>query len=155
LNYGYGNYGNYGYGYGNYGNYYYPNYYNVSTQNFMNCPNGVCPAGMQNDLPQNALPEMTTVSQEQPAPAGTPAPMGPNQLKIRNPRSSRGALTYVLNGNPFKIEPGQAQVLDATRKWVIAFNRGPGMGNAVYSLTPGMTYNFTVSLKGWELMSQP
>jgi hypothetical protein len=72
----------------------------------------------------------------------------PANITISNPTTNGIALSYMLDGQVFTMQPGQIQKLERTA--TIDFNRGGAFGNARYSLTDGV-YTFTPSGIGWEL----
>jgi hypothetical protein len=71
-------------------------------------------------------------------------------ITITNPAASKVTFSYTLDGNAYAIPPGYSQELREDRVWVIQFSRGTNLGQARYSLLPGM-YSFTNTDHGWEL----
>lgn len=72
------------------------------------------------------------------------------RILLLNPADNLGEIHYLLAGDPFAMEAGMMQEMrrDAT---VIRFDRGPGFGEARYTLRPG-TYRFVVTDHGWDLV---
>jgi len=89
------------------------------------------------------------VTNELPRPAA-PTPLG-GPIEINFPASQQGKVNYSLNNYKYSIGPGESQVIQSDRAWVIAFDRGSNLGTARYSLTPGNTYEFSGTEKGWNL----
>lgn len=71
-------------------------------------------------------------------------------IKLINPRSTGGSVSYTLNNFKYTINPGESQTLNLDREWVISF--GNGLGKQVnYRLAEGF-YEFTVSPDtGWDV----
>jgi hypothetical protein len=97
-----------------------------------------------------------------PAEAGLPVVSGdlvpssrnPNQdpsVIITNPDSNAGSISYVINNDLEKLEPGQSQELPAGN-WTIKFDRGGGNGQETYALEEGY-YEFAIGDNGWDLSS--
>jgi hypothetical protein len=71
---------------------------------------------------------------------------------ITNKKEAATPVHFVLdNREPYSLEPGQQQRLDANRRWIIEFDRGNRQGTARYSLTQG-AYEFRVVDGKWELV---
>lgn len=88
-----------------------------------------------------------------PAPQAVYASPTPASIRIVNPPTSTVVMSYTLNGQPYKIAPGQEQTL--TQTYVIEFNRGGSAGIARYALSDGV-YTFTPAANGaWELYHAP
>lgn len=66
-----------------------------------------------------------------------------------NPSSSGVTVSYRLNGEGYRMEPGMSQRLQPAN-WTIEFDRGGAMGVSQYRLGAG-TYAFTPTETGWEL----
>lgn len=71
-------------------------------------------------------------------------------LLIMNPATTGGGMEYVINSQNYSTPAGYNQAFSGTGGWLAQFNRGPGFGDARYSLNPG-TYYFASTDHGWEL----
>lgn len=93
-----------------------------------------------------------------PAGVGTPVPAAlsdPNDratsgLLIMNPSRNKVGVEYIVNDQNYSIPSGYNQRIPGTGTWLVQFNRGPGFGDARYSLTEGTYYWATIE-RGWEL----
>ena len=72
-------------------------------------------------------------------------------IELVNPPDSTQAISYVLNGAAYSIQPGQVQPLVYDRTYTIRFNRGTPGNDAVYSLKPGR-FKFVIGQFGWDLV---
>jgi hypothetical protein len=70
-----------------------------------------------------------------------------------NPPTSRGTVTYAINGNRYVSEPGMGQHLQPAQEWIVQYDRGEGFGTTSYTVTDG-TYYFTPTDRGWELYKE-
>lgn len=71
-------------------------------------------------------------------------------LLIMNPAATGVGMEYVINNQNYSTPAGYDQTFSGTGSWLAQFNRGPGFGDARYSLNPG-TYYFASTDRGWEL----
>ena len=81
-----------------------------------------------------------------------PATVAPATVLIVNPAENQSTLAYAINGQPFTLQAGASQPLDATPEMTIEFDRGLSAGTARYPLTAG-TYTFASTDEGWDLVS--
>ena len=70
-------------------------------------------------------------------------------VKFVNPEEFGVAMNFAVDGIAQSVPSGFTQSLDATSTSVIEFNRGEGLGNARYTLSPG-TYEFQYGDSGWQ-----
>ena len=71
-------------------------------------------------------------------------------MKLTNPRTTGGDLSYTLNNVRYNIRPGESQTVNMDREWIIKFDNGIGKQIA-YRLQDGM-YEFSVSPeRGWDV----
>ena len=74
-------------------------------------------------------------------------------LLIMNPASNAMDIAYVVNNASQSSQAGSNRLFPGTGTAVAQFNRGPGFGDAKYSLTEG-SYFFASTNKGWELYNR-
>jgi hypothetical protein len=72
-----------------------------------------------------------------------------DRIILQNPDENGGPVNYVLGETPFAMDAGMRQDVRLVTT-EIRFARGPGLGEARYSLRSG-TYRFVVTEKGWDL----
>ncbi len=77
-------------------------------------------------------------------PAGEVAPVP----VLVNPSSHE--LAYLVNGQLYRLGPGERHQLGTAKRWVIQFDRGGDFGEATYEVSAG-THVFQVGERGWEL----
>ncbi len=101
----------------------------------------VNPPVVTNPLPGNpASPNSVTTGY---APNNAP-------ITIANPDGYSTPLSFTLNGQTVRLEPGKATTITFDRNYVIKFDRGGNFGTAEYSLRDG-TFEFVVGENGWDL----
>lgn len=71
-------------------------------------------------------------------------------ITIRNPSGHQSAITFRLNGQQVRLEPGQATSITYDRAYTIEFDRGNQYGTQGYSLRDG-TFEFQIGDRGWDL----
>ena len=71
-------------------------------------------------------------------------------VKIVNPSSTQFTLTYFIDGQLYRLEPGKTHDIDVDPTSTIEFGRGGDNGTAKQRLTGG-TYAFESTAKGWDL----
>jgi hypothetical protein len=71
-------------------------------------------------------------------------------ILLLNHFSSRGTITYNLDGNKYIMEPGMGQRLPDYAQATVDFDRGGGFGPVEYTVKPG-TFTFTPTDEGWQL----
>lgn len=91
----------------------------------------------------------------EPLPSSIADPKGrvTSGLLIMNPASNTVDIAYVINNASQTTQAGSNHLFPGTGKWVAQFNRGPGFGDAKYSLTEG-SYFFANTDHGWELYNR-
>lgn len=85
-----------------------------------------------------------------PLPNAAPEANYQGRILLLNPDDNGGEIYYLLDNEEFSMQPGMLQDLEADAIEV-RFNRGPGFGDARYTLRPG-TFKFIVRDNGWELV---
>lgn len=85
-----------------------------------------------------------------PLPNAAPGADYQGRILLLNPDDNGGEIYYLLDNEEFSMQPGMLQDLEADAIEV-RFNRGPGFGDARYTLRPG-TFKFIVRDNGWELV---
>ena len=71
-------------------------------------------------------------------------------IVLRNPSTSGGNVSYVLNTFNYTIKPGESQKIAADREWKVQFDNGLGQ-TVSYDLQPGV-FEFNVSAQtGWTV----
>ena len=92
----------------------------------------------------------------EPVPPSTTDPSGrvTSGLLIMNPARNGVGIEYVVNKQNYSTPAGYDQIFQGTGKSTVEFNRGPGFGDARYSLDDG-TYYFASTSRGWELYARP
>lgn len=105
-------------------------------------PNSIYQPGIIDNVPpSNALPSNPVV-------AGYVPNQGP--INLVNPVDYATALSFKINNEPLRLEPGQDTTIAFDRSIVIEFHRGGDFGTARYSLRDG-NYKFVVGEQGWDL----
>lgn len=102
--------------------------------------------------PSNAVPQ-TVVANRPPQnvlPTAYPQQLVGGSITILNPAETGGDVRYSLNGIEYSIRPGQSQVINSDRTWVISFGSGGPRGDVRYTLSPG-TFRFKTTAVGWDL----
>jgi hypothetical protein len=127
-------------------NYYYPNSSPLYSNNTYN-PSGTIVSSTPGNLsqlssaPTNALPGNSVVT-------GYAPNQGP--INIINPEKYGTPLSFKLNGQIVRLEPGQSNTIKFDRNYIIEFHRGGDFGTAKYSLRDG-DFQFVVGDNGWDL----
>ncbi len=91
--------------------------------------------------PANALPNNRTTTGY--TPNGAP-------INVINPENYGTALSFKLNGQTVRLEPGKQSSMSFDRNYTIEFDRGGDFGTAKYTLRDG-DFQFTVGDQGWDL----
>lgn len=73
-------------------------------------------------------------------------------VKIVNPPVNNAVLAFVLDSQVSQLNQGEARDFGLTGDTVIRFDRGSGMGQAAYTLQPGV-YQFQRTPNGWDLLN--
>jgi hypothetical protein len=97
-----------------------------------------------------------------PASVGLPLPLEPpineapvgaeyaGRILLMNPEANVEPIEYLLGDTPLAMDAGMMHGV-RLQTGTIRFNRGPGLGDARYSLQSG-AYRFVVSQRGWDLV---
>lgn len=72
------------------------------------------------------------------------------RILLMNPEANVEPVEYMLGDTPLAMDAGMMHGV-RLQTTLIRFNRGPGLGEARYSLQPG-SYRFVVSERGWDLV---
>lgn len=98
------------------------------------------------------VPVEMPASTPMPASYSAPSPMaGPAEpLALVNPKETATAISFLLNGRPVTMLPGEVIQLPTDRLWEITFDRGGPFGPAHYSMQQGI-HTFGRTAFGWEL----
>jgi len=78
-------------------------------------------------------------------------PREPEGLTLINPPRSGGSISFLLDGKPVTLAPGETRELPPGRSWDVRFHRGGAFGTATHVLQRG-THVFTVTREGWKLV---
>lgn len=81
------------------------------------------------------------------------APIGAEyagRILLMNPEANVEPVEYMLGDTPLAMDAGMMHGV-RLQTTLIRFSRGPGLGEARYSLQPG-SYRFVVSERGWDLV---
>jgi hypothetical protein len=78
------------------------------------------------------------------------APAAEVRFKIVNSPKSGAAVSFLIDAQPFSLQPGSEWIIKGVRPRTIEFDRGGSFGRARYSLRSG-TYTLTPTERGWEL----
>jgi hypothetical protein len=100
----------------------------------------------------NAIPQQGAIYSK-PIPEADPSVTGACGVILNNPKSSRGKITYTLDGKSYSMEPGYAHELPNGKTYLVEFDKGGAFGKARYSLEEG-TYDFSVGPQGWDIHSK-
>jgi hypothetical protein len=100
----------------------------------------VYPSTVNPGVVNNSLPGTVTT--------GYPPNNAP--ITIVNPSEYSTPLSFNLNGQVVRLEPGQSTEIAFDRSYVIEFHRGGDYGTTRYSLRDGR-FEFFVSDSGWDL----
>ena len=80
---------------------------------------------------------------------------GHAEIKLMFPKNASGALSYMLNGTVYSINPGYVQTFADDRVWTIEFLRRGNRSQVMrYQLTTG-NYVFDSDENGWDLKRAP
>jgi hypothetical protein len=149
---GYG-YGGYGYGYGRPG--YYPPPVVIApapVQRHYHHTHVVTPSYSQ-AVSSPAYSSTTTIQSSVPQNVAKPKTYSGGPIVISNPADSGQALSYLLNGYEYTIQPGHEQKFNEDRDWSISFGSGGSLGNVQYTLHEG-NYQFSSTKEGWDLIQK-
>lgn len=106
------------------------------------------------DSPTNTYARPNYDQQNNTAQAQSGNDSAPNnrQITIRHPEDSEEAITFKLNDEEVRLEPGQVKTLTFDRDYTIEFDRGDRNGTQSYVIRDG-NFEFERGDRGWDLRS--
>lgn len=81
---------------------------------------------------------------------GEPAIVLPKPIVIRNSKSNRGSVAFLVDKEVKNLAPGEEYEIEGGSLHTVRFDRGGGFGQAKIELQDGI-FEFQITEKGWDL----
>ena len=81
-----------------------------------------------------------------PVPAGPIVEGGPlMRIVLSNPETTDQNISLLLDGQPYRLDPGQGEEFSVSQPMLVQFHRGGGYGAATYTLRQEGVYEFIIT----------